>query len=190
LNPGSYRRTPGRNKQFLLKKSKTPTNDRRREIEDFRFDNNTYRVYTDASELQQQGIFGLAFTSVGGGSVIVKSKKYYNQEFRGRNVYAEVMAIAFAIEEMINVLKEFIDLPEEVIIFCDLNWIEELEDTRWARHPRKKQFVENIQSATARFKDEYPDIKIIISYAGKGEKLYNPYYIASHNASRKIVGNG
>lgn len=180
----------GSNKQFLLNQKKEPTKDRRKEIEDFRFDNKTFRVYTDSSELQQQGIFGLSFTCVGNGTVIVKSKKYYNKEFRGKNVYAEVMAIAFAIKEMINILRGFIDLPKEVIIYSDLNWIEELEKTKWARNPQKKQFVESIQIATERFKQEYPDTKLKISYADKGEKSYNPYYASSHNASRKILGNG
>jgi hypothetical protein len=184
----NFRRKHGGNNQYLLSDYKKPPVERVQEIEEYRLDKDTFRVYPDSSELHKQGIFGLAFTCVGGGSVIVKSRKYYNQNFRGRNVYAEVVAIAFAMNSVRIILKNFEALPEQVNILSDLNWIGNLENSKWTKHPMKKQIVEKVQIAKKNFQSEYPLVNLNLSYTGAKEKKYNPFYKAAHNASRDVLG--
>jgi ribonuclease HI len=177
----------GVNKQYLINDFKKPTIQRRKEIEDYRFDNKLYRVYTDASELQNQGIFGLAFSFVGGGNIIVKSRKYYNQLYRENNVFAEIIAISFAINSLEDIFMDNKTYPEEVRILSDIKWIEQLEDSNWKNHPTKSQVLETVLESKTKFQSQYENKKLSILYIGKGDKRYNPYYTAAHNASRKVL---
>lgn len=60
-----------------MRRGKIPTKVAKERFEDWLWDKEVLRVFVDASELKQQGVFGLGVIFVGQGSTLVKSKKHY-----------------------------------------------------------------------------------------------------------------
>lgn len=181
-----FRPTHGRNQQFLMNEYNAPPIERRLQIEAYRLDTETFRVYTDASELEKKGIFGLAFACVGNGGVIVRSKKYYNQGICGKNPFAEIAAVSFAIQELTDIKQSEYNDIEDAYILSDINWIDNYENSKWSRDPDKSDFIKSITANKRTFEKQFPDVQLSISYIGE-DKRYNPFYKAAHNAARKIL---
>src|SRR5690625_1011277 len=93
-------------KEQLMRKSKAPTKEAKKRAEDWLWDDDIIRVFVDASELLYQGICGIGVIFVGQGLTLVKSSKHYNQTMRQMNIYGEIVAVDYALMQLMKVLKE------------------------------------------------------------------------------------
>ncbi|CDO04282.1 hypothetical protein BN988_02836 [Oceanobacillus picturae] len=175
----------GNRKQQLMRREKVPTTEAKERAEKWLFDNETLRVFVDASELNYQGIFGLGVCFVGQGKTLVKSKKHYNLPLKTNSVYAEIVAIDYALDLLKKVMCYRFDQPLKVVIYSDCIGISSLESKpELTRQPAINELAEQIKK-----KYQFNSItELEISYMDKGLKRYNPYYRAAHNASRKLFG--
>ncbi|MCM3362980.1 MULTISPECIES: hypothetical protein [Niallia] len=181
----------GNYKQQLMRRKKAPTKEAKERFDSWLWDSETLRVFVDGSELQGSGgIFGLGVVFVGQGLTIVKSKKHYNQAMRKRSVYAEVVAVEFALMLVEKVVGKEFDQPSKVLIYSDWNGIDRLKETDILikRNPTINTVAEKINEKKLLFLKSYPTIELDISYMGAELKKFNPFYRASHNAARKAIG--
>lgn len=176
-------------KQQMMRREKSPTREATERAEEWLFDNETLRIFVDASELNYQGIFGLAVCVVGQGETIVHSKKHYNQKMKKMNVYAEAVAIDYALDLLHKTINNYTNQPLRVIVYSDWKEVDNL-DTKpdLTKIPAINEVVERIQVKRSRFAYSQEIIGLEIGYMGKELKRYNPYFRASHNAARKILG--
>ncbi len=177
-------------KQQMMRKEKVPTKEAKERAEEWRFDNETLRVFVDASELSPfQGIFGLGVCFVGQGETNVKSKKHYNTSMKTMNVYAEAVAIEYALDLLNKAINSYMNLPLRVIVYSDWNEIDNLSSkVKITKIHAINAVAEQIKVKKSHFVDSYPMIELEIAYMDKDLKRFNPYFRASHNAARKVFG--
>lgn len=176
----------GNRKQQLMRREKTPTKEAKERAEKWLFDNETLRVFVDASEFNYEGIFRLGVCFVGQGETNVKTKKHYNSALKTNSIYAEVAAIDYALDLLKKVMCNCLDEPLRVVIYSDWVGINSLESKpELTRHPAINELAEQIKKKKYQFNSI---TELEISYMDKGLKRYNPYYRAAHNAARKLFG--
>lgn len=178
------------NKQQLMRRAKAPTKEARERFENWLWDREVLRVFVDASELHQKGIFGLGAIFVGQGTTLVKSKKHYNNTMKRINIYAEILAVEFALVEVNNVMDISFDEPSKVLIYSDWNQIDRLQETTMLtkKIPTINDIAERINEKKQMFSNLHPKIELEVLYMSEGEKKYNPFYKGAHNASKKAIG--
>lgn len=179
----------GNYKQQLMRRKKAPTKEAKERFERWLWDSEILRVFVDGSELKNSGVFGLGIIFVGEGTTLVQSKKHYEQEMRKVNVYAEILAVEFALTQIEKVVgKEF--QPEKVQIYSDWSEVDKLVETAMLtkRMPAINAVAEKINERKLMFSKAYPTIELDISYMGEELKKFNPFYRASHNAASKAIG--
>lgn len=181
--------TKGNYKQQLMRREKVPTKEAKERFDSWLWDSEILRVFADASELKNQGIFGLGAIYVGQGVTLVKSKKHYNQAMRRMNVYAEIVAVEFALTLIDQVMSDHFQQPSKVIIYSDWNEVEKLKDKTIMtyRIPAIKAIAEKINERKLQFFKAHPEVDLEIAYLGE-EKKFNPFYVSSHNAGRAAIG--
>lgn len=176
-------------KQYLMKSQIRPPDDAKQKAEEMVYDEKVLRIFVDASELKFQGIFGLGVCFVGQGEVIVKSKKQYNQSMKTQIVYAELSAIVFALEQLINMLQETSKTLSHIIIFSDLTLVEQLNMTSDLTNNQSINLIANqIRNLWGEFPKYQYGGKLEVQSMKQDFKKYNPFYKAAHNAARKIIG--
>jgi len=182
--------TKGIYKQQMMRKEKVPPKEAQDRVERWLWDEETLRVFVDCSELKEQGIFGIGVIFVGQGTTMVKSKKHYNQSMKKMNIYAELVAVEFALTQLDKIWDVDFHLPSRIIVYSDWNKIEKLNRTTMIskRHLPMNTIAERINERKLHFSKSHPTVELSISYMNEGQKRYNPFYMASHNASRKAIG--
>lgn len=178
-------------KGALHREQKIPPKEARERADNWLWDQETLRVFVDASELKRQGIFGLGAIYVGQGCTFVKSKKQYNSSMQTVSIYGEIMAVDFALKNLDFILNEkLIAVPSKVIINSDWNGIDLVydEDILLEKFPLINDVAKRINKKMELFSLSNPDIDLIVSSLNSDEKRYNPFYKAAHNASRKAIG--
>ncbi|WP_144461030.1 hypothetical protein [Siminovitchia fortis] len=185
INPGHK----GIYKQSLIRKERIPPVEAKTRAEDMLWDEECLRIFTDASELMRQGIFGLGICFIGQGQTSVKSKKHYNPSMKAVNVYAELVAVEFAVDELLKAIHNNNHaLPSRIRILSDWNEVEKLKITsKITKNNAINKVAERINEKTKRFSALYPDFDLDLTFIGKDERRYNPYYTAAHNAAKKII---
>lgn len=180
----------GNYKQQLVRRQKTPTKEAKERYEDWLWDKDVLRVFVDASELKRQGIFGLGVIFVGQGSTLVKSKKHYKQSMKKMNVYAELVAVEFAMTQLGQVIDNQFSLPSKVYIYSDWSDIKNIKEKTLLDNkiPAINTVSENINEMRNKFLLIHPALELEIFYMGIEEKKYNPFYKGAHNAARMIIG--
>ncbi|WML26290.1 hypothetical protein [Neobacillus sp. OS1-33] len=179
----------GVNKQYLMKSQIKPPDDEKRRAEDMIQDEEVINIFVDASELKYQGIFGLGVCFVGQGEVIVKSKKHYNQLMKKQIIYAELLAIIFALEQITTIHKQGLKILPDIRIFSDLALIEKLNSTSdLTKNQSINLIADRIRNLWETFAEYQPEKKLQIQSMSHRDKRHNPFYKAAHNAARKIIG--
>jgi ribonuclease HI len=181
--------TKGNYKQQLMRGEKVPTKEAKERVDNWLWDSEILRVFVDASEIKNSGIFGLGAIFVGQGTTILKSKKHYNQSMKRVNVYAEIAAIEFALMQLEKVVGAKFYLPLKVLIYSDWNAVDKLKDKTIMtnRISAINAIAEKINERRIQFLKAHPEIDLEIAYLGE-EKKFNPFYISSHNAARQAIG--
>lgn len=178
----------GMDKQVILNEHAIPTRQATRRSGDMQWDNETLRVFVDASELNEQGIFGLAGCFVGQGEVFTRMKKHYNLKFKGQNPYAECMAILFVIQILPSVIKKKYTKPKKIFIFSDLvqfDWFDKVETP--FHDVEMNQIIIQIRDNLKAIGNLFPDIQFNVRYMSNTLKRHNPFYRAAHNAARRAI---
>ncbi|MFP7494417.1 hypothetical protein SFC66_11565 [Terribacillus saccharophilus] len=186
-----YQNNGNGNKAALHREQKVPPKEARERADNWLWDQETLRVFVDASELKRQGIFGLGAIYVGQGCTFVKSKKQYNSSMQTVSIYGEIMAVDFALKNLDFILNEkLIAVPSKVIIISDWNGIDLVydEDILLEKFPLINDVAKRINKKMELFSLSNPDIDLIVSSLNSDEKRYNPFYKAAHNASGKAIG--
>ncbi|MGM7724092.1 hypothetical protein [Metabacillus sp. Hm71] len=177
-------------KQYLMRSLREPSAEAKQRAEDMILDEDVLRVFVDASELKSQGIFGLGLCFVGQGSVIVKSKKLYNQSMKKQIIFAELSAIEFALEQISILYKEKDNTLPEIIIYSDITLVEQLSGTSAITKNQEINLKANrVRNLWEAFLEFQPGIKLQIKNMKQEMKKFNPYYKAAHNAARSVIGN-
>jgi hypothetical protein len=171
----------------MFPKYKIPTEAKREEVENIFFDSRTMRIYVDASEINKQGIFGLGAIFVGDGHITVESKKVYKPDLKGQMWFAETMAICHALDLIPKIIiKEFENISG-IFLFSDLQMLQSINEK--TKNQTKLFVIEQVESSLIRLNKRLEStLTIEIHYLDREKKRYNPYYVAAHNASRKIIG--
>jgi len=106
------------------------------------------------------------------------------------NVYAEIVAVDFALTLIYQVIDKHFQQPSKIIIYSDWNEIDKLKDTTMITKKLHtiNAVAKKINVMKFLFLSSYPTIELDISYMDEEEKRYNPFYKAAHNASRKVIG--
>ncbi|WP_442598114.1 hypothetical protein [Neobacillus sp. D3-1R] len=148
--------------------------------------NDTLFIYCDASGKLHCQEMSVACSYVQGASVIVKQKfVYLPTDCINKNIYGEMQSIFFT---LIHFTKYMMPGCKSVIIFSDVNEIENILNNQ-------KKF-ENLSLRKAqselillyhKAKKQNPNISIEIKYLPTEQKLYNPFYRASHNAAYDML---
>lgn len=182
--------TKGNYRQQLMRWQKKPTKGARERFESWLWDSEVLRIFADASELQQQGIFGLGVIFVGQGTTLVKSKKHYNHSMRKVNVYAEILAVDFALSNVEEVLINEFCLPSKVLIYSDWDEVDKLNDSPMITKGNSaiNAVAERINEKKSLFSISNPTVELEILSMDKEEKVFNPFYKGSHNAARRVIG--
>jgi ribonuclease HI len=186
--PGISIQSKSINKHQLLNRKEIPAKEKET-FDDWLWDQETLRVFVDGSELKNRGIFGLGAIYVGQGTTVVISKKHYNQAMKRVNVYAEIVAVEFALEKMEKVISGNFQNPSEIIVYSDWNEIDKLKESAMFtnRITAINAIAEKINERKHQFLAAHPEVELDISYLGEGRK-YNHFYLGAHNAARKIIG--
>jgi ribonuclease HI len=186
MKNSNYRASKSINKQYMLPQYKTPPNERKKEIDSIYYDPHIIRVYVDASELKNQGIFGLGAAFVGNGEVVVKSKKEYHSKLKGQIWYGETRAICHALEILTKLISNPIS-ASAVQVYSDLELVQSLDEEN---NNRTKLIIKEQISLSLEKLDKYQCNfhSIELLFLNNKEKKFNPYYTAAHNAARQILG--
>ncbi|WP_156292114.1 hypothetical protein [Oceanobacillus salinisoli] len=174
-------------RQKLMRKERVPTKEARERAEGWVLDDEVLRFFVDASELKEQGIFGLGVCIVGQGETRVESKKHYNSAMKKQNTYAELVAVHYALELLPHILRGKIALPENIIVYSDWNEVGRLKETsEITKNKMTNELAKQINEKKESFIERRPGIGLEVSYMSKDLKKWNPYYKAAHNAARNI----
>ncbi|TGA96348.1 hypothetical protein E4665_15910 [Sporolactobacillus shoreae] len=176
------------NRHTFLNEFAIPTQEAIQRSGDMQFDNETLRIFVDASELYGHGIFGLAGCFVGQGQVFTESKKIYNLKYKRQNAYAEYMVILYVIQRLPGIIRKKYVKPDRIFIFSDFIQFEKLIQTDQPFHDEEmNQVVAQIKISKQKFESLYPNIKLDIRIMSHSLKRNNPFYKAAHNAARKAT---
>ncbi len=182
--------TKGIHKKQMMRKERVPPKEAQDRVDSWLWDDDTLRVFVDCSELKEQGVFGIGVIFVGQGMTLVKSKKHYNQSMKRMNVYAELVAVEFALIQLDKILNKDFHLPSRIIVFSDWNMVDKLNQTNTVskRHPPINAVAGKINKRKLQFTTTHSKVELNISYMSEKQKRHNPFYRAAHNASRKAIG--
>ncbi|MEH7114601.1 hypothetical protein V7124_19875 [Neobacillus niacini] len=149
------------------------------------FSQNMLFIYTDMSMRIDRGMMAVACTYVSSGTVMVKHQIVHPPfGCKQINVYGELVAIQFAFNQF---LKHVGDC-NSVTIYSDVRDINEIlnQTIMFKRNPSLKQLQEKLILLYQKKKEQYPNLSV--QYLTSDQKAHNPFYKASHNASRKLLG--
>ncbi|MGG3691798.1 hypothetical protein [Heyndrickxia ginsengihumi] len=185
-----YYLSKGMTKKKLIKMESVPTKESKERIESWLWDSEVLRVFVDASELKNQGIFGFGVIFVGQGATLVRTKKHYNQAMRKVNVYAEIAAVEFALTQVEEVVGNEFDQPSKILIYSDWNEVDKLKETAMLtkRVPEINAIAKKINEKKLLFTISHPTVELEILYMGDEMKKHNIYHRGAHNFSRKVIG--
>ncbi|WP_157081445.1 hypothetical protein [Neobacillus soli] len=151
-------------------------------------DEEVLRIFVDASELNYQGIFGQGACFVGQGEVITKCKKHYNLLMKKQNVYAELAAIGFALEQLLAMHKQGCAIKPEILIYSDIPLVDYLNGTKEITKNKSINIIaKKIWDLKQEFEDKLPSINLQIKNMDPELKKFNPFYKAAHNEARKAI---
>lgn len=143
-------------------------------------------IYCDSSCSKSNNEMSVACTYVSDGAVIVKNQ-FINtpKDVHGKNVYGEIKAIIFALLH----LFKYLNLScKGVTIFSDVHNIESLLTNQivFKNNVSLKRVQKEMINLMNKRKSEYQTLSIQIRYLPLHSKKHNPFWKASHNASRKL----
>lgn len=149
------------------------------------YSTDTLYVYCDASLKMGSGEMSAACSYICNGSIIVKKQLIYPpRECYDKNIYCEIKAILFALN---NFKKYLLGSCEKVVIFSDLKDIQKYLNLELLF--RKNESLQRLQMDLIRlFKEkakDTSDISISIEYLKL--KSHNPFLKSAHNAARRIL---
>ena len=108
-----------RNINPLSRKEKHPPLLAQKRVKEMLSNKESLLIFVDASELEYQGIFGVAACFVGQDEVIVQQRKIYDTENRTKIHIAELRAVLFAFERLPKILANKFEKPTNILIYSD-----------------------------------------------------------------------
>lgn len=169
----------------LRPKNWRPSEERKAEIDQYLWDREVVRVYCGCSASHSLKAFGITTAIVHDGSVIVRSRKAYDQGMQLFTTVGELQAVLYAIEQVNVVLSDVASIPETVSIYSDVDHITYLlhdEGPKTFRNIRRQMAISQVN-----FTNRWPTINLRIYHLPPGEQKHNPYYATAHNAARREI---
>ncbi|MBP1965182.1 hypothetical protein [Paenibacillus aceris] len=117
---------------------------------------------------------------------IIESKKVYTQ-FINKTMYAEFLAVKYAIETLPKILLEYNRYsccPVSITILSDSQVIEDFIYRGAGKKAYMRELIAEINALLELLSD---DLKVTVKYIGD-QKNQNIFHKASHNSARRAIG--
>jgi hypothetical protein len=149
----------------------------------------TLTIYCDTSLSENTNSMAIACSYVIMGEMHIEAKRIIPPAtLVNSSICGEVLAVISALQ---NFDKYLLEDCYSIKIYSDHQLIESLKDNLvpFRSQPALKALQQQLSTIFYSVKDQYPTKEIYIYHLPKQRKRNNPFHLAVHNASRKLIIN-